>query len=91
VRGETEGARERVSQRGRERRASVRPYLLARPSGGVHHGGRSGDGRSSTEQLVDQRSLGWASVGLRLGRERERVGLETTQAVERKRKNLFFL
>jgi hypothetical protein len=35
--------------------------------------------------------MGRASAGLWLGREKERVGPETAQAVKRERENLFFL
>jgi hypothetical protein len=35
--------------------------------------------------------VGWASAGLQLGEERERIGPETAQAVERKRKPPFFI
>jgi hypothetical protein len=87
-RGESRGRKKRASQRGRERRASVRPYLLAGPSGGVHHGGRSGDGRSSTEQLVDQRRKTMGGVGL--GRVELRVGEEMGQIRSRTGKRVFF-
>jgi hypothetical protein len=88
-RGESRGRKKRASQRGRERRASAWPYLLAGPSGGVHHGGRSGDGRSSTEQLVDQRRKTTGGVGL--GRVGLRVGEEMGQIRSRTEKRVFFI
>jgi hypothetical protein len=53
----------------------------------VHHGGRSGDGRSSTEQLVDQRRKTTGGVGL--GRVGLRVGEEMGQIRPRTEKRVF--
>jgi hypothetical protein len=52
VQGEEEGTREERKERGRERDGGGGPYpLIQTIGGGVHHGGRSGDGELSTEQL----------------------------------------
>jgi hypothetical protein len=42
-----------------------------------------------TEEDDDLKKIGRASAGLRLGRERERVGPEMAQAMERERKRFF--
>jgi hypothetical protein len=55
----------------------------------MHHGGRSGDGRSSTEQLVDQRRKTTGGVGL--GRVGLRVGEDMDQIRPRTEKRVFFI